>query len=76
MNGFRPIACCNLFYKAISKAFDTVQWSFIINTLKAMHYPKLFIHLIHLCNSTATFLVSTNGELTCLIHSSRGIRQG
>lgn len=27
----------------ISKAFDTVQWSFIESTLRAMNYPDLFV---------------------------------
>lgn len=32
----------------ISKAFDSVQWSFLINTLMAMHFPATFIHWIRL----------------------------
>lgn len=39
----------------ISKAFDTVQWSFIIGILKALQFPDIFIHWIYLCISTASF---------------------
>ena len=60
----------------ISKAFDTVSWSFIENTLRAMDYPDLFVTWIMKCISTAAFSVSVNGELEGFFGSSRGIRQG
>lgn len=60
----------------ISKAFDSVQWSFLINTLKAMGLPEKFIHWITLCISTASFSVQINGELAGYFQSSRGLRQG
>lgn len=60
----------------ISKAFDTVQWSFIEATLRAMGYPALFVTWIMRCVDTAAFSVSVNGELEGFFSSSRGIRQG
>ncbi|KAG7536891.1 Endonuclease/exonuclease/phosphatase superfamily [Arabidopsis suecica] len=60
----------------ISKAFDSVQWSFLLETLKAMHFPGKFIHWIQLCISTATFSVQVNGELAGFFGSKRGLRQG
>lgn len=41
----------------ISKAFDSVQWSFLINTLKALGLPERFIHWVSLCITTASFSV-------------------
>lgn len=60
----------------ISKAFDTVQWSFIEAVLRAMRIPDLFVTWIMKCISTAAFSVSVNGELEGFFSSSRGIRQG
>lgn len=58
----------------ISKAFDTVKWSFIKDTLRTMNIPEQFIHWIHTCLSTATFSVSVNGEFEGFFRSSRGLR--
>ena len=60
----------------ISKAFDSVNWSFIMNTLSAMGISDMFIHWIHTCLSTAAFSVSVNGELEGFFGSERGLRQG
>lgn len=48
----------------ISKAFDSVQWSFILNTLSALNFMERFIHCIKLFISTSSFSVQFNGELT------------
>ena len=60
----------------ISKAFDTISWSFIEETLRAMNYPDLFVTWIIRCITTAAFSVSVNGELEGFFTSSRGVRQG
>ncbi|WZZ59978.1 hypothetical protein YC2023_060085 [Brassica napus] len=60
----------------ISKAFDSVQWSFLMNTLKAMEFPGKFIHWISLCVTTASFSVQVNGVLAGYFQSRRGLRHG
>lgn len=60
----------------ISKAFDSVQWPFLLNTLSAMNFPHQFIHWISLCISTPSFSVQVNGELSGYFQSKRGLRQG
>lgn len=60
----------------ISKAFDSVQWSFLINVLEAMNFPPMFIHWIKLCITTASFSVQVNGDLVGYFQSARGLRQG
>lgn len=60
----------------ISKAFDTVKWSFVEATLRAMNYPDLFVTWIMRCIETAMFSVSVNGELEGFFPISRGLRQG
>lgn len=47
----------------ISKAFDTVSWSFIEDTLRAMKYPDMFVTWIMRCIDTTAFSVSVNGEV-------------
>lgn len=39
----------------ISKAFDSVNWSFILVTLRAMNIPDQFVKWIQVCLSTAAF---------------------
>lgn len=60
----------------ISKAFDSVQWEFLFNTLSAMGFPQRFIHWISLCVTTPSFSVQVNGELAGFFRSERGLRQG
>lgn len=60
----------------ISKAFDSVQWSFLLNSLIAMGFPARFIHWIRLCIPTPSFSVQVNGDLAAYFQSSRGLRQG
>jgi len=60
----------------ISKAFDSLQWSFLTHVLAAMNFPGEFIHWISLCMSTASFSIQVNGELAGYFRSARGLRQG
>lgn len=60
----------------ISKAFDSVRWSFITDALRAMGIPEMFIHWIHTCLSTDAFSVSVNGELEGFFGSEHGLRKG
>ncbi|CAB78489.1 reverse transcriptase like protein [Arabidopsis thaliana] len=60
----------------ISKAFDSVQWTFLKNVLLTLDFPQVFVHWIMLCVTTASFSVQVNGELAGYFNSSRGLRQG
>lgn len=60
----------------ISKAFDSVQWCFVLSSLEAIGVPAKFIHWIKLCISTPSFSVQVNGELAGYFQSKRGLRQG
>jgi hypothetical protein len=60
----------------LAKAFDRLEWNFIVTALirKGMH-PH-FINLVHSCVSSPTFSVVINGQPFAKFKGSRGIRQG
>ncbi|XP_056863946.1 uncharacterized protein LOC130511120 [Raphanus sativus] len=60
----------------ISKAFDSVQWSFLLRVLEALNFPAKFILWIQKCIELASFSVQINGELAGYFNSKRGLRQG
>lgn len=60
----------------ISKAFDSVQWPFLLSVLEAMSLPAKFIVWIKKCVELASFSVQVNGELAGYFNSKRGLRQG
>lgn len=60
----------------ISKAFDTVQWPFLLSALSALGFPCEYIGWIEKCISLASFSVQVNGELAGYFNSKRGLRQG
>lgn len=60
----------------ISKAFDSVQWSFVLNILRSMGFSEKYIHWIKLCITSPSFSVQVNGDLAGYFQSSRGLRQG
>lgn len=60
----------------ISKAFDSVQWEFILKALEVLGFPSKFIHWIRLCITSPSFSVQVNGDLAGYFQSARGLRQG
>lgn len=60
----------------LRKAFDTFNWSFILNTLEAMDFPLTFQNLIKQCITTTRFSVAINGELCGYFKGTQGLRQG
>lgn len=45
----------------IIKEFDSVDWSFVLNALKPLGFPSVFINCIEECESTPKFSVQING---------------
>ncbi|KAL0295091.1 UNVERIFIED_CONTAM: hypothetical protein Scaly_3110300, partial [Sesamum calycinum] len=60
----------------IQKAYDSVEWDFLLEVLRLFNFPHQFITLIEQCVSTATFSVSLNGSIHGFFKSGRGLRQG
>ena len=60
----------------ISKAFDSVQWDFVLKSLSVLGFPEKYVHWIKLCITSPSFSVQVNGDLAGYFQSSRGLRQG
>ncbi|KAK4400796.1 hypothetical protein Sango_1185700 [Sesamum angolense] len=60
----------------IQKAYDSVEWDFLLEVLKLFNFPLQFITLIEQCISTASFSVSLNGSIHGFFKGGRGLRQG
>lgn len=60
----------------LTKAYDSLEWSFIRDTLASFNFPFNLINLIMSCVTTPRINVLWNGEITPKFTPSRGIRQG
>lgn len=60
----------------IRKAFDSVNWNFILKALRSLRVPEKFIGWISECLTTPSFSVCTNGKPSGYFQSSKGLRQG
>jgi len=67
---------CALFKVDIAKAFDSVDWRFLLAILKHMGFSRRWINWISLILSTASTKIILNGNLGQLICHMRGLRQG
>jgi hypothetical protein len=60
----------------LAKAFDRLEWNFILAALHRKGFNDNFINLIHACISTPNFAVLVNDEPSETFRSTRGLRQG
>ncbi|RVX09662.1 F-box protein [Vitis vinifera] len=60
----------------IEKAFDHVNWNFLIDVMSRMGFGHKWINWMKWCWSTASFSILINGCPTGFFCSSRGLRQG
>ena len=58
------------------KAFDSLEWPFMISVLRRFNFGESFIRWIEILYNKPTAKVKVNGWLTEPITQSRGIRQG
>ena len=60
----------------MSRAFDRVEWPFLLKILSLSGFPPQFTHLIEQCITTPTFSILINGGPVGNFSSQRGLRQG
>jgi hypothetical protein len=60
----------------ITKAFDTLDWSFLIKVLTAFGFNEKFCHWIKVILHSAFLSISINGRSHGYFTCSRGVRQG
>ena len=59
----------------IEKAYDHVDWSFLLMVMHKMGFGEKWIKWIKWCITTASFFVLVNGTSTGFFQCSRGLRQ-
>jgi len=58
------------------KAFDTLEWSFMLKALKKFNFGERFINWIKILYTSPSMIFKNNGWLSCELKPTRGIRQG
>jgi hypothetical protein len=60
----------------MSKAYDWVEWVFLVEVMRRMGFAERWIQLIMKCVSSVTYSVIINGNPVGNIRPTQGIRQG
>ncbi|KAL2235455.1 UNVERIFIED_CONTAM: hypothetical protein Sindi_1277700 [Sesamum indicum] len=60
----------------IRKAYDTVEWDFLLAVLQLFGFPAKFTRWIEECVSTRSFSIGLNGKPHGFFTGARGLRQG
>ncbi|KAK3229959.1 hypothetical protein Dsin_001840 [Dipteronia sinensis] len=60
----------------LMKAFDMVDWGFLLETFTAFHFAPKIITWIKACLTTPKFSISFNGELAGFFSGKMGLWQG
>ena len=59
----------------IMKAYDTLNWEFLLSTMGLLGFPNNFIKLVTSCVTTVSFSVNLNRSLVGYFCNKNGLRQ-
>lgn len=60
----------------IRKAFDTLNWKFLLAVLQRIGFPSSFIDWIAICLNSCMISIKVNGSLEGFFNAKSGLRQG
>lgn len=60
----------------MAKAYDRVQWPFLLQVLRRMGFPESWLSLVDRCIGSCWFSIFINGAPSGFFKSTRGLRQG
>ncbi|GAB2276072.1 hypothetical protein Dimus_039168 [Dionaea muscipula] len=58
------------------KAYDTLDWDFLLDVMDTMGFPPVFRRWVRECITTPSYSASINGELCGFFRGGKGLRQG
>ncbi|KAL2235482.1 UNVERIFIED_CONTAM: hypothetical protein Sindi_1280400 [Sesamum indicum] len=60
----------------IRKAYDTIEWDFMIAVMELFGFPSTFLKWIEACVTTPSFSIVLNGKPHGFFKGAKGLRQG
>lgn len=72
----KNISRCAMLKVDLKKAFDSVNWEFVLAVLHTISIPSKFLGWVSQCITTPTFSISVNGQSSGFFESEKGLRQG
>lgn len=60
----------------MEKAFDRMEWNFILEIMRKLGFPPIWINWIRICIFSPSFSILINGSPFGLFSPARGLRQG
>jgi hypothetical protein len=60
----------------MEKAFDSMEWGFLLEIMKLLGFSSIWINWIYQCISTSSFSILLDGSPFGFFKPSQGLRQG